>query len=285
MAKNTNKPKLAAAEKNQPSVLSNQPASALNTASSKPIIETANMEVHHHSHSSHGKRNWKSYAWEFIMLFLAVFCGYLAEYQLEHAIERDREKQFVKSMIEDAQTDTANIHKAIVQNKIRVNSMNSLAQLCFNYDVSAQNDTIIYRLYRAALIRPDVVSATERTLLQLKNSGGMRLIRKKTAIDEIMRYDDAAKKSDEQKGYYSDYQKELGNSAFELFNFQYFQSDSLLIADAAQLISHDRAKLIAFANRVRLYGGIVSYYIVRLQEMDKNAISLINTLRKEYDME
>jgi hypothetical protein len=25
------------------------------------------------------------------MLFLAVFCGFLAEYQLEHKIERDRE--------------------------------------------------------------------------------------------------------------------------------------------------------------------------------------------------
>ena len=45
--------------------------------------ETKNMEVHHHSHSEHGKRNWKSYIWEFVMLFLAVFCGFLAEYQLE----------------------------------------------------------------------------------------------------------------------------------------------------------------------------------------------------------
>jgi hypothetical protein len=27
------------------------------------------------------------------MLFLAVFCGFLAEYQLEHKIEKNREKQ------------------------------------------------------------------------------------------------------------------------------------------------------------------------------------------------
>jgi hypothetical protein len=31
------------------------------------------MEVHAHSHS-HGKKNWKAYFWEFLMLFLAVFC-------------------------------------------------------------------------------------------------------------------------------------------------------------------------------------------------------------------
>ena len=49
--------------------------------------QTENMEVHHHthpdSHRDHGKKNWKTYFWEFLMLFLAVFCSFLAEYQLE----------------------------------------------------------------------------------------------------------------------------------------------------------------------------------------------------------
>ena len=38
------------------------------------------MEVHHHSHTS--RKKWMHYFWEFLMLFLAVFCGFLAEYQL-----------------------------------------------------------------------------------------------------------------------------------------------------------------------------------------------------------
>ena len=58
--------------------------------------ETSDMEVHHHSHS-HGKKNWKTYFWEFLMLFLAVFCGFLAEYKLEHVIEHQREKEFAKA--------------------------------------------------------------------------------------------------------------------------------------------------------------------------------------------
>ena len=51
---------------------------------SNPTQETQNMEVHHHAHDPaepHHKKNWKSYFWEFLMLFLAVFCGFLAEYQ------------------------------------------------------------------------------------------------------------------------------------------------------------------------------------------------------------
>lgn len=40
--------------------------------------ENKTMEVHHHAHHE-GKKSWKSYFWEFLMLFLAVFSGFLAE--------------------------------------------------------------------------------------------------------------------------------------------------------------------------------------------------------------
>jgi len=57
------------------------------------------MEVHHHTHAGHGKKSWRSYFWEFLMLFLAVFCGFLAEYELEHVIERQREKNLFNHLL------------------------------------------------------------------------------------------------------------------------------------------------------------------------------------------
>ena len=51
------------------------------------------MEVHAHTHTA--RKKWTHYFWEFLMLFLAVFCGFLAEYQLEHKIEKDREKEYM----------------------------------------------------------------------------------------------------------------------------------------------------------------------------------------------
>ena len=44
------------------------------------------------------------------MLFLAVFCGFLAEYQLEHKIEKNRAKEFASMLIDDLQKDTAAIN-------------------------------------------------------------------------------------------------------------------------------------------------------------------------------
>ena len=102
------------------------------------------MEVHAHSHTA--RKKWTHYFWEFLMLFLAVFCGFLAEYQLEHKIEKDREKVYIKSMIEDAKTDTANIHTAITLNMKRLYRLDSLEIKCFNYGVPGNNDAEIYRL-------------------------------------------------------------------------------------------------------------------------------------------
>jgi len=52
-----------------------------------PKLQSEKMEVHHHGHV-HEKKKWKEYLFQFLMLFLAVFCGFLAEYQLEHKIEK-----------------------------------------------------------------------------------------------------------------------------------------------------------------------------------------------------
>ena len=57
------------------------------------------MEVHAHPHTS--RKKWTHYFWEFLMLFLAVFCGFLAENKREHMVEHKREKKFMISLVED----------------------------------------------------------------------------------------------------------------------------------------------------------------------------------------
>jgi hypothetical protein len=55
------------------------------------------MEVHHHSH--HESKKWTNYLWEFLMLFLAVFCGFLAENQREHNVETHRAREYAKGLL------------------------------------------------------------------------------------------------------------------------------------------------------------------------------------------
>src|SRR5215510_3689684 len=95
------------------------------------------MEVHHHSHTA--RKKWTHYFWEFIMLFLAVFCGFLAEYQLEHVIEKQREKQFMRSMVEDLEKDIVLLNTEVKLVEQQYQELDSLTGIIYegNFDQSA----------------------------------------------------------------------------------------------------------------------------------------------------
>ncbi len=248
------------------------------------------MEVHHHPRVE--KKGFKEYLLEGLMIFLAVTLGFFAESIRERIADKEKERDFISAMIEDAKTDTANIQNAIRLNNKRSYYLDSLGTICNNYDFSKTGDSTIYILYRTGLIHPSFVSPTERTLLQLKNSGGMRLIRIKEAVDSIIMYDDAAKKLVDQQAYYEMYQNKSVDLAIQVFDFQYFNFrngkrpliNSKSYRDA-RLLNHDKLKLMEFGNLIHLYDGVVNFYIVRLQEMNDHAVNLINTLKKDYGME
>ena len=158
------------------------------TETFNPNQETENMEIHHHAHHE-GKKNWKSYFWEFAMLFLAVFCGFLAEYQLEHKIERDREVVYMKNMLEDLKKDTASINTAVTGNRFFVTGIDTLLNLLSN----SQNDTAYQRrLFLSSLINTYYympIQFSELTMSQLKYSGNFRLIRKHNVANALLQYE------------------------------------------------------------------------------------------------
>ena len=98
------------------------------------------MEVHHHSHTS--RKKWTHYFWEFLMLFLAVFCGFLAENQREHFIEQRREKEYIKSFIEDLKSDISNYNRQIRVRTISQKSADSLIILLLSPERNKHVDSI-----------------------------------------------------------------------------------------------------------------------------------------------
>jgi hypothetical protein len=142
------------------------------------------MEVHHHTH--HPKK-WKEYFWEFFMLFLAVFCGFLAEIQVEHYVEGQREKQYMSSLLDDLKSDTAMLMVNIAERKNRVQMCDSLAYF-FDGKLNPATNGRAYFYARTASI-PCNLFPSDRTIQQLKNSGNLRLVRKISISNSIMLYD------------------------------------------------------------------------------------------------
>ena len=149
------------------------------------------MEVHHHSHpspSSGHRKKWTHYFWEFLMLFLAVFCGFLAEYQLEHMIEKQREKQYMQSFIYDLQSDTALLNAGMPLKDDRLTAIDSVFLFFKDNKKAEKIPGYVYRNMRRTLWDRHY-RRNSTTIDQLKNAGGMRLIRNKRVADSIAAYD------------------------------------------------------------------------------------------------
>jgi hypothetical protein len=142
------------------------------------------MEVHAHAHTS--RKKWTHYFWEFLMLFLAVFCGFLAEYQLEHKIEKDREKQYIKSFAEDLAVDISDLDRHIALCNANVNVSDSLV-LLLGHPLKEKFATDIYYFFRF-IHRSRPYTANDRTIVQLRNAGGMRLVSNKNVSDSMINY-------------------------------------------------------------------------------------------------
>ncbi len=200
MEENKNIPPKQTAE-NIPEVEQNEtPTSNEETISSeenvlqeKEIIEPTNtakendMEVHHHTHAPHGKKNWKSYFWEFLMLFLAVFCGFLAEYQLEHTIEHQREKEYATLLIKDLEKDTIQISDGFKQWEKILESIDSLSSVVYKGVSGNKVQGSFYYHSQIGTISPISVW-NDATLIQLTQSGNLRYFRNHDLVNKISSY-------------------------------------------------------------------------------------------------
>src|SRR5678815_3161448 len=145
------------------------------------------MEVHQHTHTP--RKKWTHYLWEFLMLFLAVTLGFFVENQREHLVEHQREKQFVQSLFNDIKADTANLDRIINARTKKEHALDSLSYLMNNDSVKEFTKQIYFYAVSIARTLPYRFVANDGTIQQLKNSGAFRLIRKRSVVDSISKYD------------------------------------------------------------------------------------------------
>src|SRR5436190_1423250 len=133
------------------------------------------MEVHAHTHTP--RKKWTHYFWEFLMLFLAVFCGFLAENQREHMVEHRKEKQYLSSLIADLKYDTTQFNLRARQFEEKFPFFDSL--FIFFNNPKQFNNKLPYKYWK----QTELISATyipaEPTLQQLKYPGNFRLLSNK----------------------------------------------------------------------------------------------------------
>jgi hypothetical protein len=87
------------------------------------------MEVHHHSGGHHDEKHFKDYFLEFLMIFLAVTMGFLAENVREYITDKNHVEELAGQLKEDLMNDTANIQRLILLETVQIQRTDSLFAL------------------------------------------------------------------------------------------------------------------------------------------------------------
>lgn len=247
------------------------------------------MEVHHsHHHGGHQTKKWKEYITEFLMLFTAVTLGFFAENQREHYIEHLREKQYMQSLYEDLKKDTIELSTL---KRLYTGQMNRIDTTIELFRVADWNDSTLTKLYllNLTVLGNRGLNLMERTSVQLKNAGGMRLIKNSKISDEIANY-----------WHWQEYAKAYGATTEELklkarersyniFNQFYYNEISRdeikTTKSGAQLMTYDKTVLTEYANRLsHIKNSIKNQQLFQLDQILSSATILLNDLKKEYEV-
>jgi hypothetical protein len=143
------------------------------------------MEVHAHSYTP--RKKWAHYIWEFLMLFLAVFCGFLAENQREHMVEHQRAKVLVASLLNDLRHDTAQLNMLITRREEKKLILDSLEGL-----LKKPLDLIDRNTFYTLVAKSSSYykfSQSTGTISQLKNAGYLRYFSDDDLIKNISNYE------------------------------------------------------------------------------------------------
>ena len=175
------------------------------------------MEVHKHPHHVTHKKKWTEYLLEFLMLFLAVFLGFVAENVRENITDKEKEKQYMRSFLSDLENDTLNLNIGFPLKKERLLAIDSVYSFFeLNPRAEAVPGSVYRQMYRTIWDRHYRNNST--TIDQLKNAGGMRLIRKKNVADSIAAYDLEWKRAEYWREVYITRQEKAMNLLHQMFD-------------------------------------------------------------------
>ena len=247
------------------------------------------MEVHHHAHTP--RKKWTHYFWEFFMLFLAVIAGFLVENQREHYVEHLREKQFISSLLVDVKLDTANLNRIISARDLREKMFDSLTIFINSPDRDKYTRDIYFFGRHITRLSRIVFIYNDRTMQQLKNSGGLRLIRKRNATDSIIIYDakvGALEKLEQRELNYVDYCLSSTYKILDglIYDHMIYDETEIRKPDLnPALLNTILQTLPEFNLTLHNVKSVNRIYRKNAIELLQAAIQLINTLKKEYKTE
>ena len=256
-------------------------------------ITTEKMETHaHHLHHAPGKKIFH-YFYEFLMLFLAVFCGFLAENFREHYVERERAEQYIFSFYQDLKSDTIKLSRDIEWDQNKLETLNGMTDCYDTLRKNWQSTRCLWALVKKSMANQRFI-LTDRTLKQLANAGGFRLLTKQDA-DSIAAYESQYNTLDDfQATIFQQAQDNVRNTFVELADFNangrmlrtIGGADSIKIENTLPLLyAKDPALMNKYFNQLFLYARVTRTHVGQMEKLKQRAVGLMEYFKDKHKLE
>jgi len=241
------------------------------------------MESHaDHIHKAPGQ-GWKHYFFEFLMLFLAVFAGFLAENQREHVVEHQREKKFARRLLSDLRQDSVFFETRIEQLEKRQKAHMQFLRIMTN-PVRA-TDSAVNRGFVPLLLAGTSNDFTTATYSQMKTSGSLRYIDNDSLTTSLQKYYDvllakASRDADEAGKFFVDYIISYMTKHFRFQDFRSSDGSALHI----KLLNRSDESDQELINIMGVWAANCDTQLDLLRPAQKQMSELIKLIKKDYHL-
>jgi len=154
-------------------------ASSISSPKTEPTdTDKETMEVHHHPEVE--KKGLKEYLLEGLMIFLAVFMGFIAENIREDYTEHKKAEAFAATMVSDLKQDTAQLKNYITYYNLARMNVDTLMRLISTNDIKKipSGKLYLYGLWGGA---QHFFIPNDATYAQMKSTGALQFFEKPLA--------------------------------------------------------------------------------------------------------
>jgi hypothetical protein len=245
---------------------------------------------------------WKKYVFEFVMLFLAVFFGFLAENVRENFAEKQQARELAKSFYEELKSDSVAVATKVQGRLKKEHAIEYMIAFFRDSSLTSTSKTLSINFIWAVTARTPIIFTPRTVVLeQLRSSGSLRYFKNKELRNLIgdlsVSIDYIKARQEYENAIFQTYMEPIMTRhmdfdfQFELFRegifdrlAEYERSDAYIPFHLSQVEKLDRQAVI---NALGYYhsNGLKSTRLIPFKNyIDVNAATL-RELRKEYDLE
>ncbi len=232
--------------------------------------------------------------------FSGCVLGFVAENVREGQVDKAKEKEYMVSLLSDLKHDTISANRTINTNKLFIKGYDStLNFLASNLEKQDTAELALVYFYKYCIYNT-FIRVSDGTISQLKNNGGLRLLKNQEVINYINEYYNELAIARAQEASIAEFLNIIDKQAGQIFNYvanknfidsanstetsvyeiPLSQLNDWLSHGKPTMLTTDNKDLSPFMSNMSYQKGLMIWYILDLKTLKKEAKELMQLNKK-----